>query len=103
MSNVEIYIANRQYRVACDAGEEAHLERLGAMIDGRLQSLPGIGGQSEARMLLYAALLLADDLHERAKDDNALPAPEELADPLEKLAEMLEATASRLEQGAAST
>ena len=98
MSNVEIYIANRQYRVACDPGEEAHLERLGAMIDGRLQSLPGAVGQSEARVLLYAALLLADDLHEQTNERAALPAPDELADPLEKLAEILEGTASRLEQ-----
>jgi len=102
MSNVEIYIANRHYRVACDPGEESHLERLGAMIDGRLQSLPGITGQSEARMLLFAALLLADDLHERSSEPEALASPDEIAGPLEKLAEMLEASASRLEQRTAS-
>ena len=36
MSNVTLEIAGRRYTVACAAGEEAHIEMLGASISGKL-------------------------------------------------------------------
>lgn len=91
MSNVTVTIAGRHYTVACAAGEESHIEMLGRTIDGKLEDLPNLATQSEARTLLFAALLLADELHERNLDS----AP---AEPDPRVAETLEGLAGRLEQ-----
>jgi cell division protein ZapA len=92
MSNVTVTIGGRHYTVACAAGEEAHIEMLGRTIDGKLEGLANLSGQSEARTLLFAALLLADELHE-ARSGGARPA----AGPSPAVAENLEALANRLE------
>jgi len=99
MSNVTVSIGGRHYTVACAAGEEAHIEMLGRSIDGKLQGLTNLSGQSEARTLLFAALLLADELHERNLGGGS---PSSETDPrvvetLETLAARLEAFAARLE------
>ena len=65
---------------------------LGAMIDSKLSTLPNTVGQSEVRRFLYAALLLADELHEL----RAEPRPE-TAETLEALADQLEGLATELE------
>ena len=99
MSNVSIEIAGRKFTVACAAGEEAHIERLGRMIDGKVAEMPGLASQSEARCLLYAALLLADELHEARSDGGARaggPSPG-VAEGLEALAGRLEGVAKRFE------
>jgi cell division protein ZapA len=99
MSNVTLTIGGRHYTVACDEGQEAHVERLGDLIDDKLQDLPNLTGQSEARTLLFAALLLADELHDAragAPPAAADPSPE-VAENLERLASRLEALAERLE------
>lgn len=101
MSNVTLEIAGRRYTVACAAGEEAHIEMLGASISGKLAALPGVSGQSEPRTLLFAALLLADELHEAQGKLAAAEAPS-VAEPLENLAEKLESLAARLEGSGAS-
>ncbi len=91
MSNVTLTIAGRKYKVACDAGEEAHIERLGQIIDERLGEQDGISGQSEVRSLLYAALILADEVHERQRPPALDPEPfERMADRLEAIAQQLE-------------
>ena len=109
MSNVTLTIGGRQYTVACAAGEEAHIEQLGRTIDAKLADLPSLGGQSEARTLLFASLLLADELHEARAGHGLAPssAPSsapaaaqsdpQTAEALENLAERLEALAARLE------
>jgi len=104
MSNVTLTIGGRFYTVACAAGEEAHIETLGRTIDGKLHGMPNVGGQSEARTLLFAALLLADELHEarsgEARSGEAPPTAghdDRSAETLERLAETLEGLADRLE------
>ena len=91
MSNVTLSIGGRSFTVACAAGEEAHIADLGRMIDAKLTAM-GITGQSESRTLLFAALLLADELH----DAQAAPAPAAASMP-EGTGERLEAIAARLE------
>jgi len=97
MSNVSIEIAGRSYSVACQDGQEAHIARLGQVIDAKLASLGQNVRQNESRTLLFAALLLADEVDELKKRPPApvaepadAPALEALADRLEKLAESLE-------------
>ena len=96
MSNVTLTIGGRFYTVACAQGEEAHIEALGRVIDGKLASLPNMASQSEPRTLLFAALLLADELHELRA--GGAPADDgQAADALERVAETLESLATRLE------
>jgi cell division protein ZapA len=99
MSNVTLTIGGRFYSVACGAGEEAHIEALGRTIDGKLSGMPSLSGQSEARTLLFAALLLADELHELRSGGDTAPAPADdgAADALEALAGRLERLAAELE------
>ena len=98
MSNVTLTIGGRFYTVACAEGEEAHIEALGRIIDGKLHGMPNLRGQSEARTLLFAALLLADELHElRSGGGVAAAEDNSAAEALESLAEQLEAVAWRLE------
>jgi cell division protein ZapA len=99
MSNITLAIGGRKFTVACGPGEEAHIETLGRIIDAKIEGMPGLGNQSEARCLLYAALLLADELHELRSAGGAAAAggDDGTAEALESLAEQLEALAWRLE------
>lgn len=103
MSNVTLEIGGRRYTIACDAGEESHIAMLGASINRRLATIPNLGSQSELRTLLFAALLLADELHEANKAPATPSTDQTAAEPLEKLADRLESLASQLEGSASST
>jgi cell division protein ZapA len=63
VSEVKLSVGGRIYRVACAPGEEEHVTRLGAVIDEKLASMGKLSGL-EAQNLLFAALLLADEVHE---------------------------------------
>jgi cell division protein ZapA len=101
MSNVTLHIGGRDYTVACAEGEETHVSELGALIDGKIQAMGG--GHNEPRQLLFAALLLADELHEAKHRGGgvanvAAPAQSDLhADTLEALAARLENCVTALE------
>lgn len=99
MSNVTLEIAGRKFTVACGEGEEPHIEKLGRIIDGKIHDMPGLASQSEARCLLYAALLLADENFELSERPQPAPQPD-ISGPLESLADRLEHLASRLETAA---
>lgn len=96
MSNVTLDIAGRKFTVACGPGEEPHIERLGRIIDSKIEGMPGLSTQSEARCLLYAALLLADEVHE-LRSGTAPSEDTRAAETLERAAETLEGLAARLE------
>ena len=100
-SNVTLTIAGRRYTIACAAGEEAHIEALGRSIDDKLAALDSLAGNSPERILLYASLLLADELHEAKNAAPAAPRADH-AETLENLADRLEALASQLESAAAT-
>ena len=98
MSNVAVSIGGRNYALACAPGEEKHIEMLGRMIDDKLQGVANPSGQSEARTLLFAALLLADELYELQSGGSSAPADDgPSAETLERLADKLEGLAARLE------
>ena len=99
MAEVELAIAGRQYRVACRAGEEENLRAAAALVDAKSkEALAGLGTLSESRILLFAGLLLADQIIDgREVDLPSGPDPElvgraaKIADRLESLADALEA------------
>jgi cell division protein ZapA len=65
MAQVTIRINGYAYTVGCEDGQEPHLEQMAADIEQRIASIKALGGQSgEARLLMLAALLLADELHD---------------------------------------
>lgn len=95
MSNVALRIGGRDYTVACAEGEEDHVRALGAIIAGKVDDM-GSSAQGEVRQLLFAALLLADELHE-ARDKAQAVNPDAHAPALEALATRLEKIATTLE------
>ena len=99
MSNVSLSIGGRSFTVACAEGEESHVLGLGTAIDNKLAAMGGMSGQSETRMLLFAALLLADELHEAEASPESAPktASGSAADLSAQVAERLDALAARLE------
>jgi cell division protein ZapA len=104
MASVEVEIAARKYSVACRDGEEEHLRSVAAIVDGKAQdAAAALGSLSEARQLLFASLLLADELKEHRSGQAPAPAAEPdpaLADALERLAERVEGLAEELERSA---
>jgi cell division protein ZapA len=65
MADLDVTVAGRRRRLACEDGEEAHLERLAAMLDEEARRLaPRMGPVGDAQLLLMAGLMLADRLHE---------------------------------------
>ena len=64
MPLVNVMVNSRAYTVACDDGEEEHLKTLAEEVDSKVQELLGSVGQvGDQRLILMAALLLADELH----------------------------------------
>ena len=65
MAQVTITINDRDYEIACDDGQENHLIKLSQFVDKRLRELTDVIGQvGDARLLVMASLLLADELSE---------------------------------------
>jgi cell division protein ZapA len=65
MAQVTVRINGFSYTVGCQDGEETHLLAMAGEVERRIESIKAVAGPSgESRMLVMAALLLADDLHE---------------------------------------
>jgi cell division protein ZapA len=65
MGQVSVTINNRQYRMACEDGQEDHLARLAHDLDARIARLRADFGEiGDMRLTVMAALLLADELAE---------------------------------------
>ena len=102
MASIEIEIAARKYQLACRDGAEMRFLAVAALVDRKARDAgAAVGNMTEARQLLFAALLLADDLREQRGGGAAAPedagvAPA-VADALERLAERVERLADRLE------
>lgn len=65
MPQVSIAVNGMNYLVACDDGEEPHLQDLAQYLDKHVRDLAvSVGNVGETRLLLMAGLLLADELAE---------------------------------------
>ena len=63
MAQVNVSIAGRTYRMACDDGEEQHLEQLAQQLDAKITDLRDHFGEiGDQRITVMAALTIADDL-----------------------------------------
>lgn len=108
MAQMTLEIGGRSFSITCQDGEEAHLTKLGNMVNEKASEAGESGGLTESRMLLFTSLLLADELHghrnsaaKAGSTENAAvvdPAQQEQAiAALEKLADRTEAFANSLE------
>ena len=117
MAQVAVKINGYVYTVGCEDGQEAHLQAMVEQVERRITSIKALGGPNgEARLLVLASLLMADELHDlgalNAQAKHAattgaatpgeaplVPAPgdPEAAERLRRLADRAEEIASGLE------
>ena len=106
MSEVKLQVGGRPYKVSVADGQEDNLRSLAATVDAKLAGMGKNISSNEAKNLLFAAILLADELEDAKKKASAPPPPPApeidtamVADKLERLAVALENAATRLEGG----
>lgn len=101
MAQVSVWINGYSYTVGCEDGQESHLQAMAAVLQKRVNDVKALGQQGEARVLMLAALLLADDLYDKevalasaqAGLASAAPAP---AEPVMMIDPEFDATVHRL-------
>lgn len=65
MPQVNVTIAGRHYRMACEDGQEDHLVKLSQLLDQRIAQLRGSFGEiGDTRLTVMAAITIADELSE---------------------------------------
>jgi cell division protein ZapA len=105
MAQVTLRINGYAYTLGCADGEERHLEAMGAEVNSRVDGVRAASGPSgEARMLVMAALLMADDIFdlraklEAAEAGGGQPKPDpKLGRKLNRMAKRAEEIAEGLE------
>jgi cell division protein ZapA len=109
MAQVSLTIDGRRYRVSCNEGEEARLESLAGIIDGKIRELRGSFGEiGDQRLVVMAALTIADNLTEardeaaaeRERTQAAEARSAACASSLDRLSSRLESLAAQLSGGA---
>ena len=105
MGQISLMVNGRPFAVTCDDGQEARIRRLGEYIDAKVADfVRSVGQVGEARLLLLAALVIADELAdanealrlERSGAHDA-EAGTAAANGIHGLAQRVEAIAARLE------
>jgi cell division protein ZapA len=63
MNHINVTINGRQYRMACEEGQEARLLKLAESLESRVAGLRGKFGEiGDARLIVMAALTVCDEL-----------------------------------------
>jgi cell division protein ZapA len=115
MPLVNVMVNGKAYTLGCGEGEEPHLKELAALVDVKVREAQGMVGTqaSDTKLLLTAALLLADEHHDALeKLGNTAAAAGSLAGERDQLSEKadvaqakaadaLEAAAARIERSLA--
>lgn len=116
MPSINVTINGKNYRMACDEGQEAHLEALAAELDSRVNSLKGsFGDIGDQRLTVMAGVMVTDEMLEmkkrvdslesemaRLRENGALQSREkqagddDLAKSIEGIAQSIEALSKRL-------
>lgn len=115
MPQVNVTIAGKAYRMACGEGEEAHLEGLASLYDGKIDEMRQAFGEiGDMRLHVMAALMVADEVSElkqrvatlettlAALKGDAGSADQRLGEVEGRAAEALVAAAERIESVARS-
>jgi cell division protein ZapA len=65
MAQVTVTIAEKVYRIACDDGQEPHLRRLAAEVDGKISQMRQTFGEiGDNRLTVMAAITFLDEREE---------------------------------------
>ncbi len=65
MAQAQVNIGGRPYRLACNPGEEPHLEQLALYVDGKIAEMQGAFRDiADQRIVVMAALAIVDELFE---------------------------------------
>jgi cell division protein ZapA len=65
MAEVTVTIAGRNYRMACDDGQEDHLHQLGNLVDRKIADMRASFGEiGDMRLTVMAGIVIADELAE---------------------------------------
>ncbi len=73
MAQVTVTINGREYRIACDDGQEEHLLGLADSLETLVREIAGEFGQvGDARLILMASLLKLDELAEVREEVKAM-------------------------------
>lgn len=71
MAEVNITIANKQYSIACDEGQEQRVVDLAAYVDSRVKEIAAVGaGSNDSHLLVLNSIMMADELMD-AQSGNA--------------------------------
>ena len=103
MGRVTLEINGRPYVVGCEDGGEPHVRALAARIEEKIREVaPDAGAPGAARLILMAALMIADELNEaeaaiQAAEARAAEHEKSLDHLAAKAVAALEAAADRLE------
>lgn len=110
MSQVSVTVNGHPYKIACDDGQEPRIRRLAQYVDARVgEFVRNVGQVGEARLLLLAALVIADELSDanealqqeqsryRAAEIEAGDAADGVANGIHGIAQRIEAIAARME------
>ena len=104
MAQLLLRINGYAYPIGCEDGQEEHLQAMAAQVEERIARIKKTYGQSgEARLLVLAALLMADELHDLNHDLETVraciqpPAEPGLNRRLARLADQAEGIAAQLD------
>jgi cell division protein ZapA len=105
LGQVNLTVNGRPFTVTCDDGQEGRIRRLGQYVDAKVAEFVGSVGQvGEARLLLLAALVIADELADAnealqhpERDSARAAAADAAASGINGIAQRVEAIAARLE------
>ena len=104
MGQVTVPVNGRSYTISCDDGQEGRIRRLAQYVDAKVGEFVGAVGQvGEARLLLLAALVIADELSDandalqRERSGRGAPPPDGSASAIRDIAQRIESIAARRE------
>jgi cell division protein ZapA len=104
MGKVVLAIGGREHELYAKDGNEARMHELAAIIEAKAaQVAQSMGALTEQRQMLFASLMMADELdtlRKAAPPPGAPPVNADTAAALERLAERIESYADRLETDA---
>ena len=103
MAQLTVKINGYAYTIGCADGQEQHLQAMAEQVEARVNKIKALGSQSgESRLLVQAALLMADELHDLVLEMAALRRSRHATSDDSALNERLSLLANRAEEIAAT-
>ena len=104
MGQVVVRVNGRDFALSCTDGQEARIRRLAQYVDAKIGEFTKTVGQvGEARLILLAALVIADELSDaneallQERGRNRAAAPDGGAAGIRNIADRIEVIAARIE------